>query len=338
MSEELSITLVNFKERTLIFHDIPGSYVDDLWLLVKVVRLGKVKEKMTGPAVPLTNKSSVVRRPFAAGCLNITPVVESTTSRRKELYMQLYSPVSTETFPVIQEFIINDSTDSITPLDGKILFNFKSYQGTWGSVGQLSHIRKLPLNHMGRMAIPDALVEGDLRNDFYIVLEEGLFQEAKNVEITIEGRHKDKLANQSSMISFRSMVYLKQSQPKWNEVFKVDLDKYRDIDHIYFHARNCLDNGKFTDLCFAYLMLENPVDGSFVPNGPKRLNCYKHTKNADETYYLKDTLKPLKNELKVSTMLISTKISENSKSPLLNMRNSSPTHVPYQVEVTSTKH
>lgn len=99
----------------------------------------------------------------------------------------------------------------------------------------------------------------------------------------------------------KSCVYFHQPTPQWQETIRVDLSKYRDVQALNLVARHVSENGKFTDVGSAKLVVQN-ADGSLVANGPKTLSL---------------SAKGI--SLSVSTLIVSSKYSSNV--PLMSLLN-----------------
>lgn len=142
-----------------------------------------------------------------------------------------------------------------------------------------------------KMDFPEIIMPDDFRNDFYVTVLSGEFQKARNYEFVVNlvqfrnepgGRlvetpvdFSDENSRQKYFF-YKSLVYVKQDRPKWNEIVNVSIPhgkKAEEIKKTYlrFLVRNRSldgkDKTKIVGVC--YLQVTNE-DGSAI----KDMRCH----------------------------------------------------------------
>lgn len=330
ISEEVSIPfLLNSNPikcdgpNVVVFRDVQTTILDDIWVVCKIVRLGPLKyDALKADQMSRNNSLSHIdlnksKRPYSASAMRLTDFVSS-----KELCMPLYEATSEELFHDIHQLIINESRDSLQTLSKAkgITLSVSIHKGAWKnlnlSLKSNEYLIARPLRISEALLSPEDI---DTRNDLYITIEEGSFHDRKNIELVVEARPREITRKLMPRILYRSTVYYHEKEPKWYETFKINIDEFKDLDHLYIAVRHIHENGKVSDLSFVYLPLRRQ-DKSFLPNSQKTLPCYRIQKVIDDTYYVKEAPKQHKSDvLRISTNLVSTKFSENV--PLMTLLN-----------------
>lgn len=329
ISEEISVPLLNTNpvkcdgSNIIVFKDVQVASLDDIWITCKIIRIGPLKYDALKAGQYARSGSSASldqykpKRPYSASAMRL-----SDFSSSGELCMPLFQPTSEDMFHDIHQLIINESRSNLQTLSKAkgITLNVKIHKGLF----KISDLKLNPGEFLlsRPLKISDDIINPngiETRNDLYITLEEGNFGDRKNFELLVETRPREISRKQMPRIIHKSVVYYHDKEPKWYECFRINLDDFRDLDHLYITVSHVHDNGKLSDVSFAYLPLKR-ADKSFLPNTQKVLPCYKFQKSTDDTYYLKETLKPYKaDSIKVSTNFVSTKFSENV--PLMTLLN-----------------
>lgn len=330
VSDEIILTLLDTNPvkidgtNAIVFRDVPSSILEDIWIVCKIVRFGSMKYDAL--KVDQFSKSSSFsdtyksKRPYSASAIPLSDCL-SPSSKSKEFSMPLYEPTNEEHFHHIHQLIINESRNNLRTLSKakSIMLNVNCYKGQWSTVKNIIKLQSYHIAYPLKVSEQLLNLEPESRNDLYITLEEGSFNEKKNIEIIVEIRPKDITRKLMPKILYKSIVYYHVKEPKWSETFKIPMDDIKEPDHLYFLIRHVHENGKTSDQFFAYLPLRKS-DQTFIPNGSKKLLCYKIQRNADDTYYLKENLKPYKSDhIKINTNFVSTKFTENI--PLMNLIN-----------------
>jgi len=318
---------------------LPASSLEDVWLVCRLHRFGRLKydaaksnllllslSATASPSSTTTSSSSVVyhgpglsstdvRRPFAVAALALTDVLDNKPPNEHSINFFHPSHDDETLFPNLHQLIINDSRGDLKLFKAAgVRIHVRHFKGAW----PLIQANNGPFfkRGLGLLSRPLSLQDDDSRNarhDFYVTLEEGSFSESKSVEVVVEGRTSE--GHPISAMAAKSTVYTRLSTPHWNETFKVDLEKLKEVDHLYFVVRSVSQEGKFADVAWTFLKLHNP-DGTYTSNGSKKLSLYRpitSTKPQDSLAYLKDSPKQtLKTDyLRISTQLVSSKYTQN---------------------------
>jgi hypothetical protein len=284
----------------IIFRDVPAALLEDLWLIVRVIRLGRIKydaikyqqllaNGLTSSSTSSTStsggsgvSSSDVRRPYACAAIQVSEL--GVDKRGVESTLSFYAPHDESSFSSCHQLIINhakqDVLHTVSPKGMRV--NVRHWKGAWADL-EATYASTLKRGGAAfglscrPLSIPDSenvqTLARSIRHDLYFTLEEGSFNDGgKNMELIIEGRTVD--GTPCPGCSFKSVVYYHSGDPKWAEMYRIDLDRVRDLHHFYIEVRHAHEGGKFSDLSFSFTKLFNH-DGSFISNGTRRLPCYK---------------------------------------------------------------
>lgn len=197
-----------------------------------------------------------------------------------------------------------------------------------------------------KMGFPDVIMPGDVRNDLFFVLEKGEFERGgkstgKNIEVTVnvvDSSGKviaDCLWGASGMEPnhfYKSLILYHNNSPSWNETVRLSLeiDKFSSA-HVRYEFRHCSARDKSEPKLFgfSFARLMEP-SGATIADGSHDLYVYKCediSKLANASYLnlrcsAKDEQAQLdqnstfhrssKEVLSVKSMLISTKLTQNS--------------------------
>lgn len=122
-------------------------------------------------------------------------------------------------------------------------------------------------------------------------------------------------AFQPAHIVHRCIPYHHKKDPKPMETFKMDLSRFSDVDHLYMSIRHVGESGKVSDpIAFGTLRLYQQ-DASFIPNGTRKLNTYKHGATSAST---------TAESAKRGTLLTSNSSGSSSSMPIGNAYASTP--------------
>eukprot|EP01130_Rhizamoeba_saxonica_P009585 TRINITY_DN3900_c0_g1_i1.p1 TRINITY_DN3900_c0_g1~~TRINITY_DN3900_c0_g1_i1.p1 ORF type:complete len:1648 (-),score=367.40 TRINITY_DN3900_c0_g1_i1:40-4983(-) len=286
------------EEKTLFFKNQRGSYVSNLKLVVMLIRKGNMK--YTDPDVVSVKKKKkgnnsqmFVRRPHAIGTFNLT----SRTLLNSTQVIDFYNvPEEITNIKEFTDLIANTSNPSA-------IQEFRNSKGEFLGIGIRSYAGELDEIVHNNPQLVDATVvqplelEDDffaknyVRNDLYLTLEEGRFElGGKSVEVTVEvftenGSPVQIIStNRNKFLSekFDSLVYMRCSEPIWEETIRIDLEELRrlipnDNEKIFLffsiYSVSGSEKGIKKSLvsCTYIPIFEN---GGLI-NGSKQLNCYK---------------------------------------------------------------
>ncbi|KAM3924321.1 dedicator of cytokinesis protein 5 [Leptodactylus fuscus] len=200
-----------------------------------------------------------------------------------------------------------------------------------------------------KMGFPEIILPGDVRNDIYITLIQGEYDKGKkktpkNVEVTMsihdqEGNLLEKAiipgAGQEGLPEYKSVVYYQVKQPSWYETVKVSIP-IEDVSHCHlrftFRHRSSQESRDKSEKVFgvAFVRLMNQ-DGTTLRDGIHDLIIYKgdSKKSDDAKMYLllpatkeeeeearsprghAPSLTPTKDSFQISTLICSTKLTQN---------------------------
>ncbi|KAM8973049.1 dedicator of cytokinesis protein 5 isoform 1-T1 [Pelodytes ibericus] len=200
-----------------------------------------------------------------------------------------------------------------------------------------------------KMGFPEIILPGDVRNDIYITLVQGEFDKGKkktpkNVEVTLSVHDQDGAlvekailpgAGHDGMAEYKSVVYYQVKQPCWYETVKVTIpieDVNRRHLRLTFRHRSSQESRDKSEKVFgmAFVRLMNP-DGTTLRDGIHNLIIYKSDgkKSDDAKLYLmlpgsKEEeeegrspkghaagITPTKDSFQISTIICSTKLTQN---------------------------
>ncbi|KAM9312793.1 dedicator of cytokinesis protein 5 [Gastrophryne carolinensis] len=200
-----------------------------------------------------------------------------------------------------------------------------------------------------KMGFPEIILPGDVRNDIYVTLLLGEFDKGKkktpkNVEVTMSVHDQDgglleksiiPGAGQEGLPEYKSVVYYQVKQPSWHETIKVSIP-IEDVSrcHLRFTFRHRSSqesrdkSEKVFGVAFVRLMNQN---GTTLRDGVHDLVIYKgdSKKSDDAKLYLllpatkeeeeevrsprghAPSLAPTKDSFQISTLICSTKLTQN---------------------------
>ncbi|XP_075063292.1 dedicator of cytokinesis protein 5 [Mixophyes fleayi] len=199
-----------------------------------------------------------------------------------------------------------------------------------------------------KMGFPEIILPGDVRNDIYVTLIQGEFDKGKkktpkNVEVTISVHKQDGALLEKAIIQgagheglpeYKSVVYYQVKQPCWYETFKVSVP-IEDVSHCHlrfnFRHRSSQESRDKSEKVFgvAFVRLMNQ-NGTTLRDGVHDLILYKgdSKKSDDAKLYLllpgskeeeeeirsprgHTSLSPTKDSFQISTLICSTKLTQN---------------------------
>ncbi|KAH9830756.1 cytoplasmic protein [Rhodofomes roseus] len=320
------------------------------------------------------------RRPF--GCavleltqLNVMAAEQTEVSATREHTMPIYVPRSEATFSMLHQDILDGKSKEYekSPRAEMMVVSIKVFYGDAQTIVRenTSLLQDIPLSL--RLGFPDVVFPGDVRNELYVKLWSGDFSSqtlnprrsitnfargqvnpvSGNVQVSIEvkdhhGRTIEKVISQCSgepeMTQFKSMVFLRTSQPTFGEMIKVKLPfEGAQQWHLFFTFRHRSSRERPTgrgsdapERPFAFAFLPLFPDGrAFLEDGAHTLVLYNADRltqvNADmylaATPWLPGSQRseqvlvpvemqkiapPLKDSLIVRSSLCSTKFTQNS--------------------------
>ncbi|KJE88818.1 hypothetical protein CAOG_00399 [Capsaspora owczarzaki ATCC 30864] len=357
------INLIN--NMKTLFMDLSNKDLDStVYLVCRVLRVGKmlVDDKDSKKGNPLK-----VRRPYGGAVLDITDILNRRTAddEDKEHTLMVYQCADND-FSNLHDMLIRRSGKfELIPRAKGIYVTMKLLSGEIEQVKKDQAIASRDSSQFTKkLGFPDVIYPGDLRNDLYVTLVHGDFQQGrksapKNVEVAISvhldggeilrnciaAGSGDPLINDE----FQSVVFYHTNTPRWSETIRlhVPIDQFKRA-HLKFYFRH-MSSGETKDRSektfgFSWLPLVS-LDHTTIADGPHVLDIYKHEKRHDDArIYLKEDshtnstpsapsnsadpnalAKSPKETFTIRTLLCSTKLTQNSALlALLKWRDNEP--------------
>eukprot|EP01113_Clastostelium_recurvatum_P048136 TRINITY_DN869_c0_g1_i1.p1 TRINITY_DN869_c0_g1~~TRINITY_DN869_c0_g1_i1.p1 ORF type:complete len:2087 (-),score=649.48 TRINITY_DN869_c0_g1_i1:81-5777(-) len=329
--------------RTL-FADIPVGMLPDLYVVVRVLRKGKMKfdAASTGSAAAAqaaassygAKKGTSYRRPFAVAVQGLPHPNDPSFVYNKEMEytIPIYASSQESNFSSLHEIILKGGSVQEVPRAKGVCVGVTYLPGDVAYVMSAApDLKQYPITN--RMSFPEVMVPGISRNDLYVTLESGDFlqdrkRNSKNIEACIKLRldtgeqlSECLLAGSGKAWSneLRSFVVYHTNSPRWHETFMIRLvPSLFARAHLYVTFRHCsTKDGKDKPwFAFAFLPIAT-VEGTAVENRTYALHTFKLEKgqgtDVDPSLYL-----PLRN---VSDAPASSKLSMR-KGEVIKMRTS----------------
>ncbi|THH15128.1 hypothetical protein EW146_g5303 [Bondarzewia mesenterica] len=267
---------------------------------------------------------STSRRPFGCAVLELTQLSKlaadhATVSSTKEHTMPIFVPVNEAIFSMLHQDIIANNLKEFekSPRAETIAVSVKVFHGNANTIIRENTSLLLDVPLTLRLGFPDVVFPGDVRNELYIKLWSGDFFSAhnssarrsvpnfalargsgtpttNNIEVTVEVRDRDgrtvhdmisQGSGEPNVSQFHSMVFLRNSQPTFGELIKLqfpleDLPQW----HLFFTFRyrsarekqGSRNSSDAIDRPFAFTFLPLTPDGrSFVEDGIHTLVLYR---------------------------------------------------------------
>ncbi|KAI9184353.1 Deoxycytidine kinase 1 [Blastocladiella emersonii ATCC 22665] len=300
----------------------------DSVLVCRVVRVGRLKEA----------DATTYRCPLAAGTLDIQNILAGRETQPTSGYLlKLYAPINDSAFPNLPTELMG-RTGAYEPLKSDCIFvNLRLHTNESAAM--------LPgtIARSSRMGFGDPIDPAIQRNTLYMTLEGAELQKqlGKTFEVALQIRNDagEVLpatihcgAGLAAANTYESLVYRHVINPRLNEIVRVDVpDSLMDRAHLFFAVRPCSSSGSADKadrtVAFGFKPLLR-ANGSVVPDGPHEIALFKYEKRAtDGAAYLAEAeqakLAPLKEVVRASTFLVSTRYTQNmSLVKLLNWRKS----------------
>ncbi|KAF7964947.1 hypothetical protein HWV62_1454, partial [Athelia sp. TMB] len=269
--------------------------------------------------------SGLFRRPFGCAVLELKQLSklaseDSDVSSMREHTMPIFTPTNEALFSMLHQDIIADNSKEYekSPRAEMLAVSVKIFRGDAKTIirENTSLLQDAPLTL--RLGFPDVVFPGDVRNELYIKLWSGEFssthstnarlsvanfargqmgQAGSNVQVTVEvrdqhGRAIDNVISQGSgeplMTQFNSMVFMRNNQPTFGELIKLQLP-LEDFPpwHLFFTFRNRSGRERapprqstdVTDRPFAFAFQPLFPDGrAFLEDGSHQLVLYRGDK------------------------------------------------------------
>lgn len=309
-----------------------------------------------------SSASQVFRRPYGVGVLPLSLLLSNSggsaenliETEEKENNFRLYQ-CEEKDFYQLHEMLIKKTSGKYSPISGNGINNSSYGIGVAVKMihGELLQARQeQPLLFQGavitrKMAFPDIIMPGDVRNDLFMVMDKGEFERggkstAKNIEILVSiidstgNRLPDCFWGASGIETatnqYRSMILYHNNSPAWNETIRLNLPLERfSTAHIRFEFRHCSTREKSEPKLFAFSFArlmepggaaitdgchelyvykcEDPNKLSKVPYLSLRCSAFDDQGILDQTSTFHRTSKEC---MYIRTLLISTKLTQNS--------------------------
>ncbi|XP_057701081.1 dedicator of cytokinesis protein 3-like isoform X2 [Corythoichthys intestinalis] len=264
----------------------------DLYIVSQVIRTGRMllNDHKKGPA------HVRYRRPYACAVLAMSEVLQtiSETREEKDFVLKFYTCNNESEWYQIHENIIRKSSAKYSSPGNNygLLISLQLLRGDLEEIRrQNKRMRSGGVAVTRKLAFPDVIVPGDVRNDLYLTLERGEFERGgksvqKNIEVAVYVLYADGEpvkdcvspgCGEPDATEHRSLVLYHNNGPRWSESVKVAIpvDRFRG-SHLRFEFRHCStkDKGdkKLFGFSFTPLMRE---DGSTLTDQSHQLFVYK---------------------------------------------------------------
>ncbi|KAI6650438.1 Dedicator of cytokinesis protein 3 isoform X2 [Oopsacas minuta] len=267
--------MIPVKIAPMLFMDVgPLELLKDLYLIVRVVRRGRMLEK-SGRQV--SNVSFACRRPFGNGVLPLDNILKAKRTEQKsfledlertyEIVIHLPTTKDNELlFSSMHEDLIRKhlkkekdlNAPSLVPgvLNHTVRISLKSLEGDLSKLLEtFPHLLTKEVAYVPKLGFPEVILPGLVRNHMYISLLRGEFEKgnkksARNVEISVSvldvngsvienaiqyGEGEDA----SNVCS--SIIYYHSNTPRFDEIFRVNIPMLNNIfkhSHLRFVFRH----------------------------------------------------------------------------------------------------
>ncbi|KAG1865874.1 C2 domain in Dock180 and Zizimin proteins-domain-containing protein [Suillus subalutaceus] len=255
------------------------------------------------------------RRPFGCAVLELSQLTKmmvdgTDVSPMKEHCMPIFVPTNEALFSMLHQDIITNNVKEFekSPRAEMLAVSVKIFHGDSSTVirENMSLLQDIPLTL--RLGFPDVVFPGDVRNELYIKLWTGDFPSSpsgsarlsmvnftrpgpvsQNAQVSIEVRDQEGRtienaislgSGESSVTQFHSMVFMRNNQPTFGELIKLQLP-LRGIPnwHLFFTFRNRSGRGLNADKPFAFAFQPLfPGQGAFLEDGSHTLVLYRADK------------------------------------------------------------
>ncbi|KAH9176763.1 C2 domain in Dock180 and Zizimin proteins-domain-containing protein [Lactarius sanguifluus] len=270
----------------------------------------------------VSDGGAAFRRPFGCAVLELSQLNRVATdsaevSSTKEHAMPIFVPVDEATFSMVHQDIINNNNKGFEKSSRAemIAVSVKVFHGNAQTIVKENTSLLLDIPLTLRLGFPDVVFPGEDRNELYVKLWSGDFPSSNNnaarrsvtpfvrgsgsfttsnIQVTIEVRDTtgkivenviSQGASEPSVSQFHSLVFLRNSQPTFNELIKlalpwVELPPW----HLFFtfRYRSSRDKsvkilgGETGDKPFAFAFLPLFPDGrAFLEDGSHTLVLYR---------------------------------------------------------------
>ncbi|KAH9046876.1 hypothetical protein EDB84DRAFT_1557919 [Lactarius hengduanensis] len=270
----------------------------------------------------VSDGGAAFRRPFGCAVLELSQLNRVATdsaevSSTREHAMPIFIPVDEATFSMVHQDIINNNNKGFekSPRAEMIAVSVKVFHGNAQTIVKENTSLLLDIPLTLRLGFPDVVFPGEDRNELYVKLWSGDFPSSNNnaarrsvspfvrgsgsfttsnIQVTVEVRDTtgkivenviSQGASEPSVSQFHSLVFLRNSQPTFNELIKlalpwVELPPW----HLFFtfRYRSSRDKsvkilgGETGDKPFAFAFLPLFPDGrAFLEDGSHTLVLYR---------------------------------------------------------------
>ncbi|OJA18408.1 hypothetical protein AZE42_06392, partial [Rhizopogon vesiculosus] len=270
------------------------------------------------------------RRPFGCAVLELTQLTKMMiegvdVSPMKEHTMPIFVPTNEALFSMLHQDIIANNVKEFekSPRAEMLAVSVKIFHGDSSTIikENMSLLQDIPLTL--RLGFPDVVFPGDVRNELYIKLWSGEFLSSnsgsarlsmvnftrpgpvsQNVQVTIEVRDREGHtienaislgSGEPSVTQFHSMVFMRNNQPTFGELIKLQLPLLGVPNwHLFFTFRHRSGRGLNlnADKPFAFTFQPLfPGQGAFLEDGSHTLVLYRADRLAQITpdMYLSST-------------------------------------------------
>ena len=186
--------------------------------------------------------------------------------------------------------IITNKVDAKKMANANIAIGVQVERGNFAEVEE--YFPKATITNM--LSFPEIILPGESRNDFYIQIFKGTFQQegkksAKNLELTItlhdrEGKQLDDCLSLGSFDDkssvYKSVIFYHNNNPVWNDVIKISVpQEVLAYSHLKFVARHTTTRDKKGKIAFSigFMHLGNG-DGTVISNDPLEVSFLKPPK------------------------------------------------------------
>eukprot|EP01137_Pigoraptor_chileana_P029725 Opistho-2@15256 len=308
----------------------------DVYLVCRIVRVGKML-----PEDKDKKGANTFRRPFGCAVMSVSEVLAGKVSKEeedKEHLIPIYTCGEDDAHQLHTDIIRKSKGPELVSKAKGIYVSMKLLNGELEQLKKESMLRNVTM--CSKLGFADVIYPGDVRNDFYVTVGTGNFQQghkttAKNVECCVSVVLENgevlpdciSLGSGEKLVSeVQSVIYYHSNQPRWNETFRINVSPDRFFKaHLRFYFRH-LSSGESRDkneknFSFTFLPLIS-ADGTTIKDDRHNLAIYKYDKKIDDPrIYLKEAAsnnpksaleRNPKESFTVRTLLCSTKLTQNA--------------------------